>query len=314
MGQLFFRKIMRGACLLVVLLYFSSPSFAQTCTVTMGNMVFGSVNTLTGTAVDTTATMTITCNGGSGNTRRVCISIGAGSASDATSRKMTSGANSARYDLYSNAARTTLWGSWETGFDSAGVQLDVAKSSTTNVTVYGRFFASQQTLATGSYTATFTANPFIRYDNQGAASCPTGGLTASTSFSATATVLSTCNVGATTVNFGSQGVLASNKDAQGTLSIQCSPSLPYTVSLSGGSSGATDPTQRKMSFSGANVTYGLYRDAAYALPWGSTVGTNTTSGTGTGATQTQTVYGRIASQTTPKPGTYTDSVVVTVGY
>ena len=313
--DLYLHKTVLATCVIGALLATSSHSFAQTCTVSMGNMAFGSVNTLSGTAIDTTATMTITCSGGSGNTRRVCISIGAGSASDATSRKMTGpGGATARFDLYSNSSRTTLWGSWETGYDTNGVQIDVNKSSTTNVTVYGRFFASQQTVAPGSYTATFTANPFIRYGNQGSASCPTGGLTSSTSFTATATVLSTCNVGATSVNFGSAGLLSSNADAQGTLSIQCSPSLPYTVSLDGGSSGAADPTQRKMSFSGANVLYGLYRDAARTLPWGNTIGSNTSSGTGTGSTQTQTVYGRVAAQTTPAPGTYTDSVVVTVGY
>ena len=69
-----------------------------------------------------------------------------------------------------------------------------------------------------------------------------------------------------------------------------------------------------MTFSGANVTYGLYRDAARSLAWGSTIGTNTASGTGTGLTQTQTVFGRMPTQTTPKPGAYSDSVVVTVGY
>jgi len=305
----------RTTCVIAALLALSAPAFAQTCSVSMGNMAFGSINTLSGAAVDTTATMTITCSGGSGNTRRICVSIGAGSSSDATSRKMTGpGGSTARFDLYSDSARTSLWGSWETGFDTAGVQIDVSKSSTTKLTVYGRFFASQQAISTGAYTATFSANPFIRYANQGPASCPTGGLTASTSFSATATVLSTCNVGATSVNFGSTGILNANTDAQGTLSIQCSPSLPYTVSLDGGTSGATDPTQRKMSFTGANVTYGLYRDSARSLPWGNTVGTNTTSGTGTGVTQSQTVYGRIATQTTPKPGSYSDSVVVTVGY
>src|ERR1041384_8355352 len=296
---LYLYNAIRTTSAIVALLFLSEVSFAQTCTVSMGNMAFGSVNTLTGAAVDTTATMTITCNGGTGNTRRLCISIGAGSASDATSRKMTGpGSNTARYDLYTNAARTTLWGSWETGFDSAGVQLDVGKSSTTNVTVSGRFFASQQTLAAGSYAATFTANPIVRYGNLGVLSCPTGGLTSSASFSATATVLSSCNVNATTVNFGTAGLLSGTTDAQGTLSIQCSPSLPYTVSLDGGTSGATDPTQRKMSFSGADVIYGLYRDSARTLPWGNTVGINTSSGTGSGATQTQTAYGRIAPQTT----------------
>jgi spore coat protein U-like protein len=121
-------------------------------------------------------------------------------------------------------------------------------------------------------------------------------------------------VNTTGVNFGSQGILSAIVDAQGTLSIQCSPSLPYTVSLDGGTSGATDPTQRKMSSAGANVIYGLYRDTARTQAWGNTAGTDTASGTGTGSTQTQTVYGRIAAQTTPKPGTYSDSVVVTVGY
>jgi spore coat protein U-like protein len=316
MNHFYLRIGIRTTCMIAGLLLMSSHSLAQTCSVSMGNMAFSNVNTLAGAAVDTTATMTITCSGGLNTGQRLCISIGAGSASDATSRKMTGpGGNTARYDLYSNSARTTLWGSWETGYDSAGVQLDVSRGSTTNVTVYGRFFGSQQTVPAGSYTATFTANPFVRYGNKsGAPPCPTGGLTTSTSFSATATILSTCNVSATSVNFGSQGLLAGNTDAQGTLSIQCSPSLPYTVSLNGGNSGATNPTQRQMSFSGANVTYGLYRDAARTLPWGSTVGTDTASGTGTGVTQTQTAYGRVAAQTTPKPGSYTDSVVVTVGY
>jgi spore coat protein U-like protein len=308
-------QTLRTTCVIGTLLLVCKPAFAQTCTVSMGSMVFGSVNTLTGAAVDTTATMTVTCSGGQNQGQRLCISIGAGSASDATSRQMTSGTNSARYDLFANSARTTLWGSWETGYDSAGLQLDVSRGSTTNVTVYGRFFGSQQTVPAGAYLATFTANPFVRYGNkQGAPNCPTGGLTSSTSFSATATVLSSCNVNATSVNFGSAGILSGTTDAQGTLSIQCSSGLPYTVSLNGGNSGATDPTQRKMSFSSANVTYGLYRDAARILPWGSTVGTNTASGTGTGSTQTQTVYGRVAAQSTPAPGTYSDSVVITVAY
>jgi spore coat protein U-like protein len=62
------------------------------------------------------------------------------------------------------------------------------------------------------------------------------------------------------------------------------------------------------------VTYGLYRDAARSLAWGATTGVNTASGTGTGTTQTLTVYGRVAPQTTPKAGTYTDTIVATVTY
>ena len=301
--------------MLVFLLAACAGAQAQNCTVAMPAMAFGNVNVLPGTAVDTTTTLTVTCSGGSGNNpRRICISIGAGSANDATSRQMIAGANRAKYDLYSDSARTLLWGSWQTGYDTAGVQIDVAKSSTTNLTVYGRFFASQQTVVAGAYSSTFTANPFIQYDIQGATACPTGTKTASASSSATATVVSSCNVSATNINFGSVGLLTANSDAQGTLAIQCNSTLPYTVSLDGGLSAATDPTQRKMSSAGVNVIYGLYRDSARSLPWGNSAGVNTASGTGTGLSQNQTVYGRIAPQTTPKPAAYSDTIVTTVTY
>jgi spore coat protein U-like protein len=315
MGGFLYRRIVASGWVLIFLLAVSASAQAQSCTVSMPAMAFGNVNVLPGTAVDTTTTLTVTCSGGSGNTRRICISIGAGSANDATSRQMNGpSANKAKYDLYSNSARTQLWGSWQTGYDTAGVQIDVAKSSTTNVTVYGRFLASQPTIVAGAYSSTLTANPFIQYDNQGAAVCPTGSKTASTSSSVTATVISSCNVSATNINFGSLGLLVANNDAQGTLTIQCNSTLPYTVSLNGGLSGATDPTQRKMSSAGIDVIYGLYRDSARSLPWGSTVGTNTASGTGTGLSQGQTVYGRIAPQTTPKPAAYSDTLIATVTY
>jgi spore coat protein U-like protein len=288
---------------------------AQTCTVGMTNVAFGTVNVLGGSAVDTTATVTVTCSGGNNKGQRICISIGCGSACDSTSRQMTSSSNTARYDLYSNSTRTTLWGSWQTGYDTSGVQIDVGRGTTTNVTVYGRFLASQQSDIAGSYSATLTSNPFITYiDKQSAGTCPTGTLTASGSASATATVSSNCTIGSTAISFGSQGILSTNKDAQGTLSIQCSSTLPYAVSLDGGLSGATNPTQRKMAFSGANVIYGLYQDSARSQPWGSTSGVNTVSGTGTGLAQTLNVYGRVAPQTTPKPGTYSDTIIATITY
>jgi spore coat protein U-like protein len=38
------------------------------------------------------------------------------------------------------------------------------------------------------------------------------------------------------------------------------------------------------------------------------------TGTGTGLAQSPTVYGRIAPQATPSPGTYNDTIVVTLTY
>ena len=69
-----------------------------------------------------------------------------------------------------------------------------------------------------------------------------------------------------------------------------------------------------MAFSSSNVTYGLYRDSARSQPWGASVGVNTASGTGDGSSQNLTAYGRVPAQTTPQPGAYSDTIVVTVGY
>src|SRR5947209_12988266 len=110
MRHFYLHKIVCTTCIIGFLLICSSHALAQTCTVSMGSMAVSNVNTLTGAAVDTTVTMTITCSGGQAQGQRLCISLGAGSASDATTRKMTSRANSARYDLYSTSSRPTLWG------------------------------------------------------------------------------------------------------------------------------------------------------------------------------------------------------------
>jgi spore coat protein U-like protein len=304
-----------GTGLGLLTMLFATQVDAQTCTVSMTDVAFGTVNVLPGTAVNTTATITVTCSGGSG-AQRVCINIGCGSACDSTSRQMTGpGGATARYDLYSNSARTTLWGSWQSGYDSAGVQMSVSHNSSNTHTVYGRFLASQTSDPSGSYTATLSAQPFITYVNQsGAPACPTGVLTASDTAVVTATVSSNCTIGSTAVSFGSQGVLTTNIDAQGTLSIQCTSNLPYAVSLNGGNSGATNPTQRKMKSGTPTITYGLYQDSARTQAWGSTTGVDTVSGTGTGLTQNLNVYGRVPPQTTPKPNTYSDTIIATVTY
>jgi spore coat protein U-like protein len=304
----------------VIICYVAMPprdAFAPggSCTVSMTAITFGNVNVLAGTAVDITATMTLSCNFGPAG-GRLCISLGAGSAGDATSRKLLGPGNATlRYDLYSNSSRTILWGSWQTGYDTAGVQLDVGNGTTTTpVTVYARLFGSQQTAATGSYTSTFTANPFVQYGDKGSTSCPTGSNNTSTSTSASATVVTSCNVSATTLNFGSAGVLAGNVDATNTVTATCTSATSYNIGLDAGTGSGATVTTRKMT-SGANtINYSLYTDSARSTVWGNTVGTNTVSGTGSGLGQNFTVFGRVPSQTTPAPGTYSDTVVVTITY
>ena len=63
-------------------------------------------------------------------------------------RQMTSGANTLDYELYSNAAMTTVWG---TGAD----QLAVPSGNAKTVSVYAKLF-QQQDAAVGAYSDTIT--------------------------------------------------------------------------------------------------------------------------------------------------------------
>lgn len=140
--------------------------------------------------------------------------------------------------------------------------------------------------------------------------------TATNTFNVTMTITSQCTVTSpTTLAFGSAGILSAATDATSTFNVTCTNTTPYTVGLNTGlnASGA----QRRMLGGGTNseyINYDLYQDAGRTTAWGNAVG-SWQSGTGNGAAQSFTVYGRVPAQTTPSPGAnYTDTVTITVTY
>jgi spore coat protein U-like protein len=132
--------------------------------------------------------------------------------------------------------------------------------------------------------------------------------TTTASFTVTMTLNASCTIVSTaTLNFGSQGVLTANVDQTTTLQVQCTNTTPYNIGLDAGTGSGATVTTRKLT-SGANtVNYSLYSDSGRTTVWGNTVGT-TVSATATGAAQSYAIYGRVPSQTTPAPGTYTDTI------
>ena len=130
------------------------------------------------------------------------------------------------------------------------------------------------------------------------------------------TLTAACTVAGGTLNFGTQGVLASNIDNTATLTVTCTNTTPYNVGLDKGSFG-TAVNARKMKGGATNtefVNYALYSDTGRTLNWGNTVGTDTVTGTGNGSAQTHFVYGRVPSQSSGSPGVYNDTVTITVTY
>src|SRR5947209_16967208 len=139
---------------------FFSSALAYACTVAVTSLTFGSINVLPGTAIASTATLSISCTAAPTNAVRMCIDINGGTASDATSRLMNgSGSNQLRYQLYSNSTRTTACGSWSASLYGGGFQFDIPNSSSTvsaSTTVYASVLANQSTVSVGIYSSTLT--------------------------------------------------------------------------------------------------------------------------------------------------------------
>jgi spore coat protein U-like protein len=136
-----------------------------------------------------------------------------------------------------------------------------------------------------------------------------------TTFAVQATVTATCTINsASTLNFGSVGVLAANVDQSSTIQVTCTNTTPYNIGLDAGTGTGASVATRKLSSGGATINYTLYTSNAYSTVWGNTVNTDTVAGTGNGSAQSYTVFGRIPPQTSPAPGSYTDTITVTVTY
>jgi len=324
----FRRWILVAAAWLACSLMFGDRAAAQSCT--LNSIVPGSYGTisnlLTGTNDDSSSTFRVTCTGTNGRVVRLCLELARGStpSGGAGERALLSGSNFVDQEFYSNAARTSIWGSWGSvvtpAYSTGGVQSDlsIVSGGTASVTftVYGRIvLTGQRTKVPATYTWTGSPQIGLRYRYTNGTACPGGNNTrTATGFNWTATIAAQCVVSAQAIAFPSSGLLTANKDATGTVTPTCTNTTPYTIALDGGTTGATNPTQRKMSKGAERVTYGIYRNSARTQPWGSTQGTNTASGTGNGTGQNFTAYGRVPAQTTPSPGNYADTVVTTITY
>ena len=299
----------RALAILAVLLalapFTGGPARAQvvnlSCSVSISNVAFGSVDVLPGAAAQTNATLTVSCLSvpiGTGNLQ-LCVAI--------PPRSLQGSGATLAYDIYGPAPATTSWSNTAPiAVPFSTLRLGQAYTLNIPATLSG----SQQSAPPGSYTQTLAATA-----TYGSSTCTSGSLTGSTAFSfaASASVPKSCNVSAGNLDFGAVGDLNTAVDGQSTLSVQCSRGIGYTVALNGGLSGASDPTARTMTTGGQAVTYGLYQNNGRTTPWG-TQASATLGGTGNAATQAIPVYGRVPVQATPPVGTYSDTVVVSITY
>ncbi len=126
-------------------------------------------------------------------------------------------------------------------------------------------------------------------------------------------VASSCSTSTTAnMDFGALPATLSvaQADATGTISITCTIGAPYTLKGYGLAYGSQSLLYR----SGSNFTDSLKYDLAWDSQYAQKLPGATSSGTGTGAAQTVTIYGRISAQTAPSAGSYTDTLTLKITY
>lgn len=127
------------------------------CAVSTTAVAFGVHNPLSAGPHDSSGNVHVSCTTTLGLAVTVTTDLGFGNNSAAFSpRKMASGTNRLNYDLYTDAAHTTIWGDGTsgTGHMIEGLTLSLLAPVTRDYPVYGRIPGSQTTVPPGSYTDT----------------------------------------------------------------------------------------------------------------------------------------------------------------
>ena len=125
-------------------------------------------------------------------------------------------------------------------------------------------------------------------------------------FTARITIVAGCNVSAGDLNFPNTSTIAGTENTTSTVTVKCTKSTPYALSLTNVTLIASATTTAAGTMTN---TVTPTETIAYNIDFvGSSVGT------GTGANQTHTLRGTLATQNTPVPGSYLDARSIYVVY
>lgn len=130
-----------------------------------------------------------------------------------------------------------------------------------------------------------------------------------------------CAVGSSGIDFGRYDPVVLHSTLPlpgvGNLDVSCTLGAPAVVTLGQGVSPGTGSTGaapvRRLSNGDSHLAYALYRDVLHTQPWGDTVDTGAVL-LGTGSSLPIPVYGSVPAAQNVAPGSYNDTVVITVTF
>lgn len=300
-----------------------TSALALSCTFSIDDVDFGTIDLASGLSYATIGNLHVNCAGTPNKQVQICPNIGSGSGGVGTGgdpRYMTNGTDRLQFNIYQNAAFSKIWGSHFWGLAPKPPQLkrkldrqgNLAFSEPVRIYVRG----GQSAMPPGRYVSSFAGGHTLvsyAYSTQGSCSAIGASNGVQVPFTVSATNVGSCSVASTALDFGATTILNGNVDTTANVFVACTQGIPYALGLGNGNNGNA-PTARAMSNGTAAVRYGIYKNPARTMPWGANQGTDTVQGTGSGTIQNHTAYGRVPAQSTPVPGTYRDTVVVTVTY
>jgi len=145
-------KLILLATLLLLIMLWLPKASGDNCDVSATSVAFGSFNTLTGSTVDSTGTITVTCNKAIPYT----IALSPGESGTYSQRRMANGGNTLDYNLYSNPGYNQIWGDGTGGSSTVTGSILLRRDSTDHI-VYGRIpLSTQRNAMVGSYSDSIT--------------------------------------------------------------------------------------------------------------------------------------------------------------
>ena len=130
----------------------ASAQLSASCTISTTSVNFGNYNVFNISAVDSTGTISYTCNAVATN---ITISLSTGASSTYRPRAMSKGTEALGYNLFRDAARTSIWGDGTNG-TVVYSRNNPPNNNAVNVTVYGQIPAGQDVSA-GTFSDTVSA-------------------------------------------------------------------------------------------------------------------------------------------------------------
>lgn len=312
-----------------------------TCSASISNIEFGSIDLLTSNTFTTTGTVSYSCKntGDAPQSLTLCLNIGSAGINPRALPLLPNispgDSTNLPFQLYKDSGYSNIWGSMTNGSTPVPASINVTvvggATQADTLTIYAAIPPNQSGKSAGYYKLNFNINDTLVTSVAGingncASSSGSGpGVTPNqrmNTFYVQANAPTKCLINSkSNIDFGNTPSSANNIESKGTnpINITCTNGTVYNIGLAP-SNGNKDGAG-VMKGSGGNsdlVRYQLRSTPGLSgTPWGNTATStnlgNGVTGTGTGTAQNKSVYATVPSADF-KPDTYSDIVTISVNY